>query len=476
MSIVVKSGSSANVASVNADGELAVAPTLVSGDAGFVAALSEVSKATDPGGRVMRSPEVSHDFRTRAGLDRPMFDLSFEGTVISQALVQQNLTSMTVAQSGGFLTLNNGGSTTAAQAANVKTYRTFPLHGSFPTYAEMWLSVINETVSNATIEFGLGFATGVAAPTDGVFFRYNSAGELRGVLCNNSVESQTGVLTSPTTAESHHWLIVWANEEIQFWIDNVLYAVVPCPAGAAMPTSARELPMFVRVYNNGTPSLAKKVNVGYLSVSLGDADMDMSMSHVMAGLGGGAYQIQPGTASGQTSVFAVGAAPTAATWTASTAPATNNLGGLWTSPAALPAGAETDYPIFAYLNPAGTAALSGKTLFVTGVKIHKTYVTTVMGAGATLMIWGLGVGSTASSLATADGAATVGPRRVVIGFQTLAAAAAVATATAEEPTLDLQNSPFIVPSGTYLHITLRCIGNAASGALRGAVTVLGYFK
>lgn len=475
MSIVVKSGSSANVASVNADGELAVAPTLVSGDAGFVAVLSEVSKATDPGGRVMRSPEVSHDFRTRAGLDRPMFDLSFEGTVISQALVQQNLTSMTVAQSGGFLTLNNGGSTTAAQAANVKTYRTFPLHGSFPTYAEMWLSVINETVSNATIEFGLGFATGVAAPTDGVFFRYNSAGELRGVLCNNSVESQTGVLTSPTTAVSHHWLIVWANEEIQFWIDDVLYAVVPCPAGSAMPTSARELPMFVRVFNNGTPSLAKKVNVGYLSVSLGDADMDMSMSHVMAGLGGGAYQVQPGTTSGQTATYANGAAPAAGTWTASTAPATNTLGGLWLSPT-LPAGAETDYPLFAYLNPAGTATLSGKTLFITGVKVSKTVVSTAIGANAMVIQWGLAVGSTASSLATTDAAATVGPRRIALGYQTLAASAAAFSATSEELSLDLSNAPMVAPAGTYVHVIIRVLNNTAAGVLRGAVTILGYFK
>lgn len=476
MSLIIKGGASSDLAGVNANKELAVAPTQTAVNAGFVVAASEVSTATDPGGRVVRSGEVSHDFRSRVGLDRPMFDLSFEGTVISQALIQQNLTSMTVAQSGGFLTLNNGGSTTAAQAANVKTYRTFPLHGSFPTYAEMWLSVINETVSNATIEFGLGFATGVAAPTDGVFFRYNSAGELRGVLCNNSVESQTGVLTSPTTAVSHHWLIVWANEEIQFWIDDVLYAVVPCPAGAAKPTSARELPMFVRVYNNGTPSLAKKVNVGYLSVSLGDADMDMSMSHVMAGLGGGAYQIQPGTASGQTSTFAVGAAPAAGTWTASTAPATNTLGGLWTSPNPLPAGAETDYPIFAYLNPAGTSTLSGKTLIITGVKIHKTMVTVVMGANATFLIWGVGVGSTASSLATTDAAATVGPRRIVVGVQTLGATAAAFTTTPEELYLDLSEGPLVCPAGTYVHTTLRIINNTAAGALRGAVTFIGYFK
>lgn len=476
MSLIIKGGASSDLAGVNANKELAVAPTQTAVNAGFVVAASEVSTATDPGGRVVRSGEVSHDFRSRVGLDRPMFDLSFEGAVISQALIQQNLTSMTVAQSGGLLTLNNAGSTTAAQAANVKTYRTFPLFGSFPTYAEMWVSVNNETVSNATIEFGLGYATGVAAPTDGVFFRYNSAGELRGVVCANSVESQTGVLTSPTTAVAHHWLIVWSNEQVQFWINNVLHAVVATPSGKGMPTSARELPMFVRVYNNGTPSLAKKVNLGYLAVGCGDADMDMAASHVMAGLGGGAYQVQPGTASGQTATYAVGAAPAAATWTASTAPATNSLGGLWTSPATLPAGAETDYPIFAYLNPVGTATLSGKTLFITGVKISKTMVTVVMGANASFLIWGIGVGSTASSLATTDAAATVGPRRIPVGVQTLGATAAAFTATAEDLYLDLSDSPLVCPAGTYTHITLRVINNTAAGALRGAVTILGYFK
>ena len=476
MSVVVKSGSSANVADVNANKELAVAPTQTATNAGFVIASSEVSTATDPGGRVVRSGEVSHDFRARVGLDRPMFDLSFEGTVIAQAHVQQNLTSMTVAQSGGLLTLNNAGSTTAAQAANVRTYRTFPLHGSFPTYCEMWMSVINETVANATIEFGLGFVSGVAAPTDGVFFRYNSAGELRGVLNAAGVESQSGVLTSPTTAVLHHWLIVWSNEEVQFWINDVIYARVATPSGLAMPTSARELPLFVRVYNNGTPSLAKKVNIGYLAVSAGDADMDMQASHMLCAMGGGAYQVQPGTASGQTATYAVGAAPAAATWTASTAPATNSFGGLWTSPATLPAGAETDYPIFAYLNPAGTATLSGKTLIITGVKISKTMVTVVMGANASFLIWGVGVGSTASSLATTDAAATVGPRRIVVGVQTLGATAAAFTATPEELYLDLSESPLVCPAGTYTHITLRIINNTAAGALRGAVTILGYYK
>lgn len=477
MSVVIKSGSSSDVAGVTTSGELKVNLPSDKANSGFAVATSEVSTATDPGGRVLRSGEVSGDFRSRVGLDRPMFDLSFEGAVISQALIQQNLTSMTVAQSGGLLTLNNAASTTATQAANIRTYRTFPLHGSFPTYCEMWLSLNNETVANAVVEFGFGFATGVAAPTDGLFFRYNAAGALQGVINAAGVETQSATLTSPTTAVVHHWVIVWTNEGAEFWIDDVLQAIVATPNGAAKPTSSRELPLFARVYNSGTPASARKINVGYLSVSAGDADMDMEASHMLSAMGGGGYQVQPGTASGQTATFAVGAAPAAGTWTASTAPATNSLGGLWTSPATMPAGAETDYPMFAYLNPAGTSTLSGKTLIVTGVKVHETLVTTVIGATPAQFVWGIGVGSTASSLATTDAAATVGPRRVVIGIQTLAATAAVGTATVQTPYLDLSAAPMVVPAGTYLHITMRLLSNtAASGATRGAVTVLGYFK
>jgi hypothetical protein len=476
VSVILKGGSTSDLADVTTNKELQVALTATRANAGFAAIASEVSTATDPGGRVLRSPEAGADYRLRVGVDRALFNLDFAGTVIAQAHIQQNLSTMTAAQSGGLLTLNNGASTTATNAANVRTYATFPLVGNYPTYASFWASVINETVANATIEFGLGFVSGVAAPTDGVFFRYDSSGVLRGIANFNGVEDQTAVLTSPTTAVVHLWTISWMNEQVEFWIDNVLMAVLATPSARPMPTQARALPAFARVYNNGTPAIAKKISLGFLNVELGDHDTGFDAGHVFSLQGAGSYQVQPGTASGQTATFAVGAAPAAGTWTASTAPATNSLGGLWTSPATMPAGAETDYPMFAYLNPAGTAALPGKTLVVTGVKVHESIVTTVIGATPAQLLWGLGVGSTASSLATTDGAATVGPRRVVIGIQSFAATAAVGTVCTQTPFLDLTSAPMIVPAGTYCHITMRLLSNtAASGALRGAVTIYGYF-
>lgn len=477
---------SANKANVDTNYNLNVVTPQNETQAGFTQMSSEVDAGAVLGTRSVRAVEVSHDYRVRVGTDSPLFNMSFEGTIIAQAHIQQNLITMAVAQNSGFLIINSGSSIVPNINANIRTYRTFPLLGSYPTYCDMWLREANSTATFATSEWGFGYVSGAATPTDGIFFRRLGGGQLQAVI-NFAGTEVTQLITTTNVpardgtgsfdpAETNHYLISNHNDDVEFWINDTLVARIATPSTQGGPSSSALQPVFARVINPATaPSAARRIEIGFLQVAGGDIQNNKTWSHQMVGSGGGAYQTQPGNASGQTATFAVGSAPAAGTWTASTAPATNSLGGLWTSPATLPVGSENDYPIFAYSNPAGSNALPGKTLYVTGIKINETIVTTALGATANTLIWGAGVGSTSTTLATTDGAATVGPRRIVVGTQTFAASA-VAGSISGATSIDLSEAPLVCPAGTFMHITLRLITGVAAGAMRGSVTVIGYFE
>lgn len=149
-------------------------------------------------------------------------------------------------------------------------------------------------------------------------------------------------------------------------------------------------------------------------------------------------------------------------------------GGQWQ--AAAVAGAETDFALFGYQVPTGTATLPGKTLYITGIRIGETFVQGAAVGTATVLVWGVGVGSTAVSLATADGAAAVGPRRKMLGAQAFAAAAPVGTLAAG---FERQfETPIVAPPGAFVHIILKIPQGAATASLifRGGVDINGHFE
>ncbi len=460
-------------------------------EAGFACMLSELDAGDVLVNRRLKALEVTSDFRARIAIDTPIFNQSFEGTIIPQANIQLNLTTMTCPMSGGWLQLNAGNATASGNAANIRTYRTFALGTAAGLHCEMWIREGNDTATNAVSEWGLGYATGTAAPTDGVFFRRLAGGQLTAVVNFAGVENSVNITTTNVpnrdgtgvfaATEAQHYLIYQHNDETLFWINNILVAATPTPSNQGGPCQSTSLPAFARVYNSGIASAGRRVEIGYLGVTSADISMPKPWGHVMAGMGQGAYQLQSGAASGQSALYSP-TAVAAPTWTANTAPATNAFGGQWISPVPLPAGssglatiAETHYPIFAYLNPVGTNALPGKTLYITGIRIGETFVTTVLGASATIVQWGCAVGATASSLATADGAATLQPRRIIIGSQAFAITAAVGT-TAAGFTHDFSQAPLVVPPGCYFHVIAALFLNAATGSLHGSVTPIGYYE
>lgn len=490
--------SSAGKANVSATYELEVNLPRVDTRAGFATMLAEVDDGTVTGTRYLLSPEVTDDFRLRMGIDQSVFNLGFEGTIIARDRLQQNDTTATSAQAGGYLTLNSGSSVTSGQGTNIRTWRTFPIFGSYSTYAEFWAREGNPTGTNAITEFGFGYVSAVTAQaTDGVFFRRLSGGQLRLVNVNNSVDISTADITETNIpsrdgvgtydpTESNHYVVSYSSDHVEAWINDTLVASIPCSSAYGFPTSSTSQPVFARVYNTGTASAARSLSIGCINVSQGEMNTGKPYGHVMAAQGGGIQNVQPGTTSGPTVTRGASAtagwpasttASATGTWTATSAPAINTLGGSWVSPAMSGLTLEADYPVFQYLNPAGTATLPGKTLYITGIKVANTVALAAASTSNTNLVYVVAAGATAAGTAGTEGATAVAGRCVMTEVVPFKAAAAIGDYVPGS-TMDLSAAPIAVYPGAYVQFIVRPTGAVTSNTLtvRGAISFFGYYE
>lgn len=501
MGVNIKGGnSSAGLANVSDTYELQVVTPQTQENAGFVQLSSEVDDGTVLGTRTVLAAEISDDYRLRVGQDQVLFNLSFEGTAYPNGHLTTNATTMTSAQTGGFMVINSGSSVTTSVANYVRTTRHFPSFGTYPIYLDMWIKEANATSTNSISEWGFLYLTAATTqtPLDGVFFRRLSGGNLRAVINYAGSETEYTIDTTNVPSrdgvgvydpnETSHYLISYHNDIIRFWINDVLVATIDCPANQQGFAFTSNLPVGFRVLNTtSTPSAARILYVGFLSIAGGDQNTNKPWGHVMAGSGQGAYQIQQGAAAAQTANWSNSAAPASASLSNTTA-GYSTLGGQWQ--AAASATNETDWALFAYLVPTGTAAVPGKTLYITGIRIGETVVTGAAGVNATSFFWAAAVGSstlgsgtpgTAVSLATGDTVAGVttqtSPRRVALGSQSFLAAAPIGT-QAPGFSVDFSSAPLVAQAGTHVHIILKQLNGAATPSLvwRGTVTIMGYWE
>ena len=481
--IKVANGTAASAEqTVDTNGDAHVRTPQTEANAGFVQLSAEIDSGSVTGSRYVKALEVSEDYRLRVGIDTPLFNHSFEGTAVAQDRFSQVVSTHAIAQASGYLTLNSAASTAAGHAV-VRSYRAFPLVGSCPVYVEMWMKPVNETATNSVTEFGIGYALTTAAPTDGAFFRYNAGGQLMGVVSYAGAETTVN-LTSPTTNQCHHYLISTHNEETEFWINDVLMGSIATPTSYPAPYQSSEQPFYARVYATGVMSLARSLSIGFINVTVGDSNSSKPWGHIQCGSGGGSYQIQPGTASGPT--VTRGAAqtgwPTSATaqtggafTTATTSPGYNTLGGYFVTAAISGMTANADYPIYSYLNPAGTNALPGKTLYITGFRLGELNAQ-VAPVTLTTLIFGLGVGSTSANTTATEGAAIVAARVIPVGACTFLAADAIGT-TRGGWTLDLSSAPLVVPPNTYVHLIMRAtVITSVALTVLATATFIGYHE
>jgi hypothetical protein len=361
----------------------------------------------------------------------------------------------------------------------------------------MWVREAATTATNAISEWGFLYLTtqGTQQPIDGIYFRRVSGGALYGVVTNNSTDIVTQALTTTNVTgrdgvgaydptETNHYLISYHNDYVRFWINDILVAQVYCPAANPQFTASSNNPVGFRVLNTGAASAGRQLTVGFVNVGFGDQNVNKPWAHALCGLGNGAYQLPQGNTPGPTVTRASAATghPASATgrtagiWTATSAPALNNLGGLWTTPAISSLASDADYPVFAFQNPTGTATLPGKTLYVTGVRVGEAYVSTAASTNAILLSYILMVGASSSTTSTADASTTVSGKSIAIGGHGFSATEAVGNyKNGFEVRFD---SPLMVPAGHYFIFVVRPFGTVTSNTLivTSSLAVNGYFE
>jgi hypothetical protein len=452
---------------------------------GAVRMFSENDAGTITGAATLLSPETTNDFRLRTVNDTILDDEVFCYANQNTGKHSYAATTMTMALASNALVTNSGNITTINTASFFRTQQYFELCGSQNATTVVFEAALSAALTtNTTIDFGMFLQSGSLpyAPSDGCYFRITSAG-FEGVINFNGTEFSTPLSFTHTINQVYGFKIIINTDKVQFWINNVLRGTLNTQVANGAPFASQALPLQIRHAIGATAaSAALSLRVFTYNIQVND-QTNLPFQHIQT-MRGGSPQVQQGaTTGGQLTTYALGVEPTAVTLTASTAPATNTLGGLFVLPGTItPAG--SDYPLFAWQNPAGTAAIPGKVFVCTGVIIGELSVTTALTGGPLLLQWAIGYGSTASTLATTESASfTAGgttkiARKIPLGAQSLAAASAVGVISPGfQRNFDL--SPLPINPGEYLHIILRIPpgGTATTGgAPRGSVAVLGYFR
>lgn len=465
---------SGEIAEVTANDELLVALGKTAATMGGALIFSQNDDGAALGAPSIRSPETSNDYRLRVGLDTILLSETFNYTAQNSANWANILTTMTITYSAAGALLNASNITTATTGAMLKSYRRFPLIGAGALYGEASARWSIVPVANEVIEIGffdVAAATTVV-PLDGVFFRV-SGGNIFGVVNNNGSEVTTSnFATMPAFNVTHKFVITVNESDCDFWIDDVLVGKLPTPAGNGQPFASGSAPFAARVFNTTAPSTAIQLLVSRVTISTGDYNTNKSWATQMSGQGLMSYQGAGGMTQGSTANMANSAAPASATLS-NTAAGYTTLGGQWQFVAV--AGAETDYALFAFQVPAATVNVTGRTLFITGVSIDAINTVVAVATTATVLQWSLGYGSTAVSLATAEGAAAKAPRRIPLGIQSFPIGAAVG---AQANAIVANFEPVAVNAGEFVHIILKMpIGTAtATEIFRGTCRVEGFWE
>lgn len=451
--------------STPADGALLVNPPIDPADSGFVVLAAESDAGSVTGERVVRSLDISRDYRTRIGMDSLLFNAKFPGAAIDTGRWSQILSTMTATVAGGFLTLNAGLSTATGVYAMVRSYRCFPVLGSFGLWAQANIQITQLPTANNVVEVGLFLAATNAAPTDGILLRIDAGGVARIVANNAGVETQGSIFDAATilAPNTTHKMVIGIFDAVaELWIDDVLVSVVDKAASNADLTASAMLPFTFRVINSGVTGVAQTLKVGQVNVSLADSNTVKLWSHMMAGMGAMGAEGQAGGTLGSTALYtnnlAAGAGVAA---TNTTAALGSGLGGQFALQPTLTVA--TDGIICSYQVPAGTNALPGKSLYIRGVKIHGV-VTTLLAGGPVIAAWSLAYGHTSVSLATTESATAKAPRRIPIGVQVFAAAAAVGVRDDREAFLDLE-TPVCVQPGEFVQCVLKNLGTVTTAGV-----------
>ncbi len=464
--IRIEGNTSGAVAEVDSNNHLRVVLPPSGSMAGYAVMVSENDDGSlmVGGAKLRRSPTISADKRLGVGIDTPVFDQTFQSATQDTGVWKHAFTTMTVTQAGGFATFNANATTTTTTGCYLQSWRYFSLSNCGGLRASFLGSISTAFPANQVLEIGMFLGTITTAPVDGVWFQYTSAG-LIGVLNYNGVITTTAALnTSLLTANNVvEFEIRMYTATTEFWLEGQHLGDIPTPAGNPAPFMTSTLPMCVQMRNSGAVSGPQTFKLGHTSVDLRDVFYNMSFETVTAGMGGMGSQATQGNTMGSTALLTNSqAAGAGAVMTNTTAAIGSGLGGQFSVLPTLAAG--TDGVLCSYQCPVGTVNIEPRTLMIRGVKIHGCVTTVLVGnASSVTYAFSLAYGHNAVSLATAEGASfstntTKAARRVPLGFESYAAAAALGTMGSTGGVYMSFNAPIAVNPGEFVAICAKNLG------------------
>lgn len=457
-----------NVAEVNSSNELKVVGDKTRNSA---TVFCENDPGTVTGSPLLRSPEVSQDYRVRVGTDTVLFTDTFNATAQNTGNWKHSFSTMTMTQSAGFLNVNAAGTSTASgNYAYLQSWRHFPLIGTAPLAVELTGQITAAPTANEIFLAGLGVATGAAEPVDGVWFELSSAG-LKGCLRYNSgTTEKTTLIANPATIAlntNSKYVLVIGEREIEFWINDVLYGALDVPAPQGQPFITTALPLFILKYNSAlvgsSPNMI--VKVGDVSVTLMDLATNMTWANQMASSGLGMQGLNGGTMGSPQVQWANTALPTAAAATNTTAALGAFLGGIFQMNA--PATSATDVIVASYQNPAGGVNQTPRTMKLRAIKVDCVNSGAAVATTVTTFAVAVAWGATNVSLATAESTSfannTTKARRIqpigVISFPVGAAVGAAAT-----PIQFDFKAPLVINPGEFVQVIAKILVGTATAS------------
>ena len=428
-----------------------------------------VGAATDNG--IVGQWAFGEAYRLRTGQESLCFLDNFDGSTINTVRWTQSTSTMTQAQTQTAFNMNSAGNHTASTYSILTSTKSFMVTGEYGVECRVKAQLTAQT--NATLELGFLACATTSAPTNGVFFRITSAGVQELVINFNGTETTSVIATALTAADYYTFVVYMYGTTARLDIlnfDNSLFATttlqVPATQGALIQVG--HIPVAMRVYDGGTPPSAA-ANIIATSVSVSQMDVATGKSWETQ-LGDMARFANSDPETGlQLQNFSNSAAPStiATTSLSNTAAAYTTLGGLFAFNT--PTGAETDYILFAYQVPVGFD------LLIWSVTIQTLILSVQSTTAPTVIQWGLAVGSSAVSLATA---APNPPLRQAIGLQTSPKTASIGDSFSPAQLIWTPRVPIVCYGGKYVHIILRVpSGNLTVNQVnRGIVTVDGAFQ
>lgn len=478
-------GLTGTTAEVNSSNQLKVIPetdaSTSPSNVGGVRVFGENDQGLLTGITSLASPEIDVDYRLRVSQDTMLDEEVFSYTAQNTGKHFVNTTTLTTAFTAGQFTTNASSLTTAATGAQIVTYASFPNIGSNTLSGDFEVGFSAQPTTNTFVEFGLGLpSTAIVAPTDGVFFRLSSAG-LQGIASNNGTETSTGIFPLAagtgtwvyTNNKKYQFIVYLGGVKAEFWVNDGTGAVklgqISLPAGQHRMCMAQGVPGFFKHrITGGAAGSVFQGQLGAYSVRLGGSNISTLASTLGSRLYG-SYQGQSGSTMGSLANFANSTNPTAAVPTNTTAALGVGLGGQFWETDTL--AVTTDGIIQSYQVPVGTVNLAGRRLVIRGVKIQ-SFVQTALTGGGYNAVWSLAFGHTAVSLATAEAVSAKAPRRIPIGVQSVAAAAAAVTML-QDVVMDFGDAPVYVNPGEFIQVVKKKVGTAPSvGTIAHNITYL----